>query len=53
MQWFKRLFALTIVIVIAGSQAFALADAVAPYQSYTYDYRENVVITPPPYLQTA
>ncbi|MDR1598728.1 MAG: NHL repeat-containing protein [Oscillospiraceae bacterium] len=30
----------------------ALADA-APYQSYTYDYRENVVLTPAPYLPEA
>jgi hypothetical protein len=31
------------------TQVSAFADA-SPYQSYTYDYRRNVVLTPAPYL---
>ncbi|MDR0397483.1 MAG: NHL repeat-containing protein [Oscillospiraceae bacterium] len=36
-------------LLLAGG---ALAES-APYQSYTYDYRENIVITPAPYLPAA
>ncbi|GHU66656.1 hypothetical protein FACS1894184_05150 [Clostridia bacterium] len=44
-----KLTAIIAAAVIVLSQAAAMADT-APYQSYTYDYRENVVMTPAPYL---
>ncbi|MDR1263280.1 MAG: gluconolactonase, partial [Oscillospiraceae bacterium] len=45
----RRLAAVVSLVTVMSTQIPVLADA-SPYQSYTYDYRENVVLTPAPYL---
>jgi len=47
----KRLVALILAGIIAGTAVFpASATGIVPYDSYTYDYWENIVLTPAPYV---
>ena len=45
---FCAFLALTLTLLIISSDVFAKADTSVPYDSYNYDYRENIVFTPSP-----
>jgi DNA-binding beta-propeller fold protein YncE len=47
---FCAFLALTLTLLIISSDVFAKADTSVPYDSYNYDYRENIVFTPSPYV---
>lgn len=43
------LLSLAAAFIVAAQTVVASADTTLPYDSYNYDYRENIVYTPAPY----
>lgn len=52
MRVLKRIlsYLLCSVAVVSLSATSVSADTTLPYDSYNYNYRENIVFTPPPYI---
>ncbi|MDR2504917.1 MAG: gluconolactonase, partial [Oscillospiraceae bacterium] len=46
----KRIILIISALLILLPSVCAASSANVPYQSYTYDYRKNVILTPHPYL---
>lgn len=50
MKWMKKIVLAALCICLLTPDLAAKADSTVPYDSYNYDYWEDIVFTPAPYI---